>query len=153
MPQQLNRTAANPRRRLVRWCLATYGLLLVLGTHWPQDLLSGAGRLAPSDKRLHFMAYAGLAGLLAAVLVPRHGGSPQATPRTWPTLSWSLIGLAIAVAFGLVDEATQPWTGRDFEWADWFADTCGAVVGAALAAGAIGFRAQRASAPGARLED
>jgi VanZ family protein len=33
------------------------------------------------------------------------------------------------MAFGLLDEATQPLTGRDFDWFDWLADILGAVTG------------------------
>ena len=137
-------------RRLLRWCLAAYWLLLVLGTHWPSELLPGAGRDMPGDKRLHLMAYAGLAGLLAAVLTSRLDGSRPAGRGMRQTVIWSIAAVAIAVAFGLVDEATQPWTGRDFEWADWHADIAGAIVGAAVAAGAVRLwmRPAQAAEPG-----
>jgi VanZ family protein len=146
MHQPPQSTFANSGRRLALRCLVVYWLLLILGTHWPQDLLAGAGQLMPSDKRLHFMAYAGLAGLLAVVLMLRNDRSERPAKRIRPVLFWSLVALAVAVAFGLVDEATQPWTGRDFEWADWWADICGATAGAAVAVLAIWLRMLSASA-------
>ncbi len=43
------------------------------------------------------------------------------------------VGIFAAVtAFGLFDEATQPLTGRDFDWFDWLADSVGAFAGIAL---------------------
>ncbi len=136
------------RRRLARWCLAVYWVLLVLGTHWPKELLPGAGRMAPSDKTLHFFAYAILAGLLAFVLTERRDPPRMADQAIWPVWAWSLAALAIAVAFGLFDEVTQPWTGRDFEWADWLADTAGATAGAALVAAARTLWRARWTVPG-----
>jgi VanZ family protein len=104
----------------------------------------------PGDKRMHFIAYAGLAGLLAVVLTPWFDGARPSALRARQILAWSIAALAIAVAFGLIDEATQPWTGRDFEWADWHADIYGATVGVAVAAGAIGLRALSGSRGSAR---
>jgi VanZ family protein len=40
--------------------------------------------------------------------------------------------LAAVIAYGLLDEFTQPWTGRDFDWFDWAADIGGATCGAAI---------------------
>jgi VanZ family protein len=40
--------------------------------------------------------------------------------------------LAAVITYGLLDEFTQPLTGRDFDWFDWAADIGGAAVGAAL---------------------
>jgi VanZ family protein len=133
-PPLASKATDSIRRRLVRWFLAVYWVLLVVGTHWPQDLLPGKGRLAPSDKSLHFFAYAILAGLLAIVLTERRDPPRIADQAIWPVWAWSLVALAIAVAFGLVDEVTQPWTGRDLNWSDWLADAAGATAGAAIVA-------------------
>lgn len=84
---------------------------------------------------MHFSAYAGLGFLFLLVAFLRKS---LTTPAT--------LGLLIAVVMlasgaGFIDEATQPIFGRDFEWYDWFADTVGAMVGAALSLGLLWYLA------------
>ncbi|HEX7377272.1 MAG TPA: VanZ family protein, partial [Pirellulales bacterium] len=43
--------------------------------------------------------------------------------------TWCAGVLLCVTAFGLLDEATQPFTGRDFDWFDWLADSVGALGG------------------------
>ena len=93
---------------------------------WPVLLLVVWGELAPhpphieletSDKLLHFLAYFGLAAILAAAL-----GSGRA-------LVYAVAGL---VALGGALEIVQGFVGRDAEWLDEAANTLGAVAGAIL---------------------
>jgi len=95
-----------------------YASLLVAATHYPrpQDLL---GPNPPSDKVLHFLAYAGL-GVLAAASASARGG--------WNGPRVTLMALVLAV-FAALDEVTQPWFGRAVEGFDWLADIAGLAVG------------------------
>lgn len=95
-----------------------YASLLVAATHYPrpQDLL---GPNPPSDKVLHFIAYAGL-GVLAAASASARGG--------WNGPRVTLMALVLAV-FAALDEVTQPWFGRAVDGFDWLADLAGLAVG------------------------
>jgi len=109
--------------RLLAAALAAYTGLLVFATHYPrpEELL---GPNAPSDKTLHFIAYAILAFLAAATwLTARRTAS-----RGLATLA---IGLA---AFGAVDEVTQPFFRRHADPLDWIYDCVGIAIGLALVA-------------------
>lgn len=77
------------------------------------------------DKVVHFGLYATLAILTLRALAPRHG--PAAT--RWAAFARCAGVLLCVTAFGLLDEATQPFTGRDFDWFDWLADGVGALGG------------------------
>lgn len=103
----------------MKWYLAGYWLFLVVLTHWPNPWPI-RGEPQHLDKLVHFSLYCVLAGLAAGAVVKR--GSPSSARRT-------LAVLMLAIAFGLVDEATQPYTGRDFDWWDWLADSLGAATG------------------------
>ena len=94
-----------------------YALVLVLATHFPrpEELL---GPDPPSDKTLHFVAYATL-GLLAAATLAARGWSP----RPLGTLA---AGLAV---FAAVDEVTQPLFGRSADIWDWACDLIGLAAG------------------------
>jgi len=113
--------------RLLALATAAYVCVLVYATHHPrpQELI-GEGPGVPSDKTLHFVAYAVL-GLLAS-----------ATLAAWRR--WTLRGVALLavglVIFGAVDEATQPLFGRYADLLDWFAD-CRGVLAGMLAVAAI----------------
>lgn len=73
------------------------------------------------DKVMHFGAYGGL-GLLFARAFAGYGARPN------PAL---VLGLFFASAYGATDELHQLYTpGRSPSWADWIADTLGAVTGA-----------------------
>lgn len=135
--------ATIPGRRTARWVLAAYWLLLVCGTHWPKDHMPGESRYMPADKRLHFMAYGVLAALLTFVIVPRSSERSPVAVLLREIFTCAALAVGIAVAFGLVDEATQPWTGRFFEWADWRADILGATLGASVVGAAIALRTRK----------
>ena len=112
-----------------RWpfvALACYWLVLCLATHWPNPWPAGGTPQYP-DKLVHFTAY----GILAFLAVFALGACcPSQNRRAW---AWrSLAVLAAVIAYGLLDEFTQPLTGRDFDWFDWAADIGGAMLGGAL---------------------
>ncbi len=124
-PAEENRRSRPPTRRHGKWYLAVYWLCLLLLTHWP-NLSPIRGEPQHLDKLVHFTLYCVLSGLAAAAFT-----SPGS-----PTAKWRMLAvLLVAIAFGLVDETTQPFTGRDFDWWDWLADILGATTGV-LALGA-----------------
>ena len=102
-------------RKLLLFALVAYWLLLAALTHAP--------RLPPTgprigDKTAHLLAYGILAALLFLTL--------------WvlrPRMRWlPVLALCIPLAYGAVDELTQPLSGRDCEFADWVADAAGAAI-------------------------
>ena len=99
---------------------------------WPIALAStivyssgGAGPQLPKilqlvaiDKIVHFFIF----GLLATLIL-------RVFDNNRPHLKYALIAFIVTSLFGLIDEYHQylnPY--RYFEWADWVADTLGAVV-------------------------
>ena len=99
---------------------AIYTGVLVFATHYPrpEELL---GPNAPSDKTLHFIAYAVFAGLASATWL---------TARR--TAHRSIAPLAIALAsFGAIDEITQPFFRRHADPLDWVYDCIGIAIGIA----------------------
>lgn len=111
-------------RRLLGGLLAVYWVALFISTHIPIP----AGVLPPevSDKTLHFVAYAGLAGLVGM--------------WTWiiepVTLRRGFLLLGLLAVYGGCDELLQIPVNRHADWFDWFADIAGATGGLILAAGA-----------------
>lgn len=108
-------------KRAALLLLGGYWLALFIGTHIsrpPELLLS----LSPSDKLLHFSAYAGLAFLLALNWWLRR-------PFGWRQLlgAWALLA-----AFGIFDEVTQIPVGRNCDFFDWTADVAGSASGLAI---------------------
>lgn len=112
-------------------CTVVYAVVLVCATHYPrpEELL---GPNAPSDKTLHFIAYAALATLAGATLV---------VAGRWTAWTAGWLGVAMA-AFGVVDELTQPLFGRTAEPLDWIYDCIG-VSGGLLVVAAIAFTITR----------
>lgn len=108
-------------------CLVLYWLALCLATHWRNPWPPGGTPSYP-DKLVHFTAYGVLAGL-AVYALGKWLASRGRTLSAWHAAAI----LATIVAYGLLDEFTQPLTGRDFEWLDWAADTGGAACGTLLA--------------------
>ncbi|MFM8953078.1 MAG: VanZ family protein [Planctomycetaceae bacterium] len=114
--------------RIAATTTAAYAALLVFATHYPkpQDLL---GPNAPSDKTLHVMAYAVLAGLVGLTLV-------AAGRWTRPAIARAAGCMAI---FGALDEMTQPlpWFRRAADPLDWVFDLGGIGLGLAAVAVAV----------------
>ncbi|MFO0921503.1 MAG: VanZ family protein [Pirellulales bacterium] len=102
--------------RVVTLVLAAYWLLLFIGTHIPRGQMPA---IHHSDKTLHFLAYAGLAFLLAWAF-PKEAKRPLA----------HVVGAWIVATFyGAADEITQLAVGRSADFWDWVADTLGAMAG------------------------
>lgn len=126
------RDGRTPRGRFFRVSMAitaAYAVVLVCATHYPKPerLL---GPHAPSDKTLHFIAYAGL-GLLAAATL--------AASARWTAAR--ALGLAAGLAlFGVADEVSQPWFRRAAEPLDWAFDCLGIAVGIAVVAALVALR-------------
>ena len=124
----------SPAVRLRRWLsllVLGYFIALFVGTHIPQvpqGLTPGL-----SDKPLHFLAYGGLAFLIAA----RWSCSRRMTGRHH-VLLWLIIA-----GYGALDELLQIPVGRNAEFADWVMDISGATTG--LLASAIVVRWVRRS--------
>lgn len=97
--------------------LGLYWVALAMATHWPQ--VQPPLSFRPSDKIQHLVAF----GLLAVLIA-------FAWSRFAPLSARKLLAvLAIVAAYGVLDELTQPLTGRHRDPLDWVAD----VLGAALA--------------------
>ena len=104
------------------WCIAGAGLFwlaMFIGTHLPKvpDALHDV-----SDKTMHFVAYGGLAFLLAL--------TSAAYQRISLRRYFGL--LAIASIYGVLDELLQIPVGRHADVRDWVADTTGAICGLLL---------------------
>ncbi len=117
--------------RIAAAATAAYTAVLVFATHYPkpQELL---GTNAPSDKTLHVIAYAVLAGLVGLTLV-------AAGRWTGAVIARVAGGLAI---FGALDEITQPlpWFRRAADPLDWVFDLGGIAIGLAAVAVAVAIR-------------
>ena len=105
------------RVRYAVW-LTVVGYWALLGTmtHLPPRYMP---HVEVSDKLEHFLAYgllAGLLGLTTWVTFPR---------RPW--LVWTV--LILGLAYGALDELTQPLFHRDCEFEDWIADAVGTMAG------------------------
>ena len=122
-------SAGNPLRRLVDCFTLAYACILELATHWPYDPAAYLRIVLrterpPSDKTLHFVAYAILAGLLWACARLRGMASLRAT----------LTVMGVVAVWAAVDEVTQPFFYRAAEPLDWVYDMMGAAIGCAIAA-------------------
>jgi len=103
---------------LSKVALGLFWLALIAATHVPVNLDLHAPQ--GGDKLVHFGAYAVLAFLIAT---------------TWQLNAGVLMGRHLflvwlaAVLFGIVDEVTQTFVGRDCTLGDWTADALGAATG------------------------
>lgn len=102
--------------RLAPLLLVAYWLLLFTGTHLPNLSMP---KVPNGDKIQHFVAYAGLAFLLCWSIPGR-----QRTVGMRMTLAF-----VITAVYGVFDEYTQQFVGRDMDVADFIADCFGAAVG------------------------
>ena len=102
---------------MVRGALLVYWIVLLVLIHMPIPRTTEPNN--GSDKIVHFVLYGWLAFLLTASLDRLAAGG------------WKLrVGLVLALvsAQGLIDELTQPLTGRDCDPWDWLADSVGALA-------------------------
>ena len=103
--------------------LILYWVLLVLLLHWPLNLKPPHHWLS-ADKFVHVALYGVLAIFLVMVIDPLcavHRSAYSAFTRC------GLVLLLVAIQ-GMVDEITQPLTGRSFDMIDWAFDLLGAVL-------------------------
>ena len=117
MPSESTLAAAPEKSAAARWTLpAVWVVVILIGTSWPA-IRVGADGLG-LDKLAHFTAYSVLSALVLRA---------TRTPFAWPTFA----RVAIAVSlFGMVDEWHQSFIpGRSMSFADWIADSFGALVG------------------------
>lgn len=113
----------SPRR--LAWLLpaVAYASLIFWLSHQSNPLPSLTVEI--SDKLLHAVEYAGLAGLL--VLGLTHVG-------TFGLRRAALLAILLAAAYGATDELHQAFIpNRDASLLDWLADAAGAVAGGILA--------------------
>ena len=116
-----------PARRAARWLLPPALAAFTVATHLPR--LSLAGGDAPGlwlDKPVHAVGFAVLGALLAVAVWPRPGAGATPGRRC-------LLAGVLTACWGLVDESTQPWVGRQMTAPDLLADAAGAFAGAAWA--------------------
>ena len=100
--------------RRILWAMTlSYWVVLFVLTHTPPvHMPPGPG----NDKLMHFLAYLVLAFLLGTTL---YLALPGQRPRI------ALLVLVLGAGYGAFDELTQPLSGRDAEWGDWFCDVAG----------------------------
>ncbi|MCB9851763.1 MAG: VanZ family protein [Phycisphaerales bacterium] len=110
------------RQLSVAGCVCLYAGAFVM-THLPPGRVPGAGLI--NDKVLHFTGYAGLgiASLWTHFVLARGVSGPGRFFGVW----------ALMLCYALMDEWTQPYVGRSFEWSDLAADALGALVGLSAA--------------------
>ncbi len=128
-----------------RWQAVTaiYWGALVAAMHVPiPDEQHGGPKLpANTDKTAHYVLYGGLALLLC-----RTSDEAATSGRGRYRFPYSYGAAFVAcLAYGVVDELTQPWTGRRCELADWYADVGGATLGVGLAVAWRSLRRARAA--------
>lgn len=121
-------------RRWVRaagWAaLAGYWSFMIYETHSPAPL--GPGPIIPHlDKALHFFSF----GLLGAGLTLGRAIFFWNAKDAWLNVSrrLAIVSWLSIAAFGVLDELTQPLTGRSCDPFDWLADATGSALGILLA--------------------
>jgi VanZ family protein len=107
------------KRLWFRWPIwiatITFWLACIYMTHVPHP--PSFTDVVPWDKLKHFGGFGTLASLLyLSVWVKGFG--------RWQTV---LIVIVMLATYGALDERTQPWTGRDCDIHDWYADVCGTI--------------------------
>ncbi|HRK30569.1 MAG TPA: VanZ family protein [Tepidisphaeraceae bacterium] len=114
--------SASPRRLANRWLgpvVGVYWLIAFSGTHLPGNALP----TRPWGDKLDHMAGYLILGLLLCLWL--------GLSRPWIRYA-PLWALALAIAYGALDEITQPIVYRVADVGDWIADSIGATVGVAL---------------------
>lgn len=96
----------------MRLALAFYWILCFLLTHLPPGAAPSVAQ--GFDKVFHFVGYS-LLGFLICLNAKRR-----------------VSALLFLVIYSLIDETTQPWVGRAFDWFDLSADFLGGLLGISL---------------------
>lgn len=145
-PMQFSETDRNSLdakpRRVIILLAAIYWCVWVVFTHWPKIELPKISGIR-LDKLGHFGGYTILAFLLSLMLAICWRGGSKLT--RWDALFvWLMIALG-----GILDEWTQPYFSRSFEWGDYAADLSGGLLGIAIALMVLSYRrAQQRAAAG-----
>lgn len=130
---------ARPRRTIILLA-AIYWCVWVVFTHWPKielPMISGM-RL---DKLGHFGGYTILAFLLSLMVAICWRAGAKLT-------RWDALGVWLMIALGgILDEWTQPYFSRSFEWGDYAADLSGGLLGIAIAAAVLSYRRAQQQVP------
>ncbi len=116
-------SSLGPWRRVGAIALGVYWIALIVALHWPQESLP-TGKFVPSDKLVHALLYGGFALLLMANVDLWQPSLGNTSPR------WRLLlgVFALVLVQGILDEITQPLTGRAIDLWDWAFDSLGAVI-------------------------
>lgn len=122
-------------RRTATVVLAIYWIALFIGTHVPLDSIPEG--IQPSDKLMHFLAYAGLNVLFGCWVATRHSFG-------W---IWAVGMLLLSAVYGAADELLQIPVGRQCALDDWIADVLGSIMGLAIFTGILAYlrRGERSS--------
>ena len=108
-----------PSRRILAAICGIWWALSAVATHVPIETLPSR---APGPPALHVIGYTLLTGLFLTTLIA-YGVRP------WRRL---VVAVFVIVVYAAVDEATQPWFGRDGTVDDWLADLAGMVFALAM---------------------
>lgn len=103
---------------LWRWLLAAYWVAMLIGTHMPPRFKAVGEEF--HDKVLHFLAFAGLAWLVAMAWQTSTGVLNRRHLR--------FIWVAVMI-YAMLDELTQPPFDRDCSIWDYLADALGSATG------------------------
>jgi VanZ family protein len=107
------------KRPWFRWPIwigtLAFFLSCIYMTHVPRP--PGFTNIVPWDKMKHFLGFGTLASMFYFSIWLK--GVPR-----WKT---ALIVVCVLAMYAGLDERTQPWTGRDCDIHDWYADMCGTV--------------------------
>jgi len=106
-------------RRVLTGLLALMWLGAFVATHLPPGKAGGMGI---SDKLLHYIGYAVLATPMIFLLKARGNARRRRIALT----------LGILLAYGVIDEVTQPLAGRAADVLDWLCDAAGVATSVAL---------------------
>ena len=103
-------------RSAARAAFVVYAIALTTATHWPGVTIEGP--VPRPDVWVHVGAF----GVWGALLVLTEWlGAPTARSAG--------IAIILGIAWAAMDELTQPIFNRQADWADWFADVGGVILG------------------------
>ena len=106
------------RRSRLWWMWIGYWVCLALVMHIPK-LGAGGLLVKGGDKAVHFALYALLTWLGGKAYAARHGRLDRSVLLLW---------VLVYAAYGVLDEWTQDFVGRNTSLYDWLADVAGIVT-------------------------